>query len=336
MRGKGINYDTGFSPAGKISRVDFDTETVAREMQIIAADLHCNAVRISGGDPERLTVAGEHAAAVGLEVWFSPMPCELTALQMRPYFQDCAKRAEVLRSQGGTVVLVLGCELSLFAAGFLPGETGYDRLAALGSSDPAVVEQLSTAPERLNTFLAQTARDARLHFGGNLTYASGPWEDIDWSPFDFVAVDAYRSDDNASTFRSNLKAYFEHGKPVVATEFGCCTYAGAGARGALGWAIVDQQADPRRLDGDYVRDESEQVSYMHELLAILAEESLDSAFWFSFANFDKPFHEDARYDLDMASYGVVKVLESGRGTTYPDLTWEPKASFHALAAAYGS
>jgi hypothetical protein len=36
----------------------------------------------------------------------------------------------------------------------------------------------------------------------------------------------------------------------------------------------------------------------------------------------------------MASYGVVKILEEGRGSVYPDVGWEPKKSFHALAAAY--
>ena len=39
-------------------------------------------------------------------------------------------------------------------------------------------------------------------------------------------------------------------------------------------------------------------------------------------------------DLDLASYGVVAVLDHGRGTTYPDMTWEPKQVFGALAAAY--
>ena len=34
------------------------------------------------------------------------------------------------------------------------------------------------------------------------------------------------------------------------------------------------------------------------------------------------------------TFGVVKVLEDGRGSEYPDMTWEPKASFHALAGAY--
>jgi hypothetical protein len=65
MRGKGINYDTGFSPGGRLSREDFDAGLVRREMQVIASELRCTAVRITGGEPERLSVAGELAAAAG-------------------------------------------------------------------------------------------------------------------------------------------------------------------------------------------------------------------------------------------------------------------------------
>jgi hypothetical protein len=43
---------------------------------------------------------------------------------------------------------------------------------------------------------------------------------------------------------------------------------------------------------------------------------------------------DPHRDLDLASYGVVAVLGHERGTTYPDMAWEPKQVFGALAAAY--
>ena len=92
MRGKGINYDTGFSPGGRNSREDFDAGIVRREMHGIARELHCTAVRVSGGDPGRLSIAGELAAAEGLEVWFAPFPCELSTEQLAPLFADCAKR----------------------------------------------------------------------------------------------------------------------------------------------------------------------------------------------------------------------------------------------------
>ena len=67
MRGRGINYDTGFFPGGRLSRERFDVETVRREMRVIASSLHCTAVRVSGGDASRLEVAGRCAAEAGLE-----------------------------------------------------------------------------------------------------------------------------------------------------------------------------------------------------------------------------------------------------------------------------
>src|SRR5262249_53190379 len=136
MRGKGINYDTGFSPGGETSREHFDAGVVRSEMRIIARELHCTAVRISGGEPARLSVAAELAAAEGLEVWFAPFPCELTTGQLAPLFADCADRAEHLRRSGANMVLVMGCELSLFGAGFLPGGTVYERIERLKSPRP--------------------------------------------------------------------------------------------------------------------------------------------------------------------------------------------------------
>ena len=53
-------------------------------------------------------------------------------------------------------------------------------------------------PGQLNEFLAGVVADARRRFGGRITYASGTWEPVDWTPFDIVAVDAYRDADNAA------------------------------------------------------------------------------------------------------------------------------------------
>lgn len=38
--------------------------------------------------------------------------------------------------------------------------------------------------------------------------------------------------------------------------------------------------------------------------------------------------------LDMASYGIVTVLEHDFGHAYPDMAWEPKVAFTALANSY--
>src|SRR5215470_2594153 len=164
MRGKGINYDTGFSPGGRNSREHFDAGIVRGEMRVIAGELGCTAVRISGG-------------ATG---------------QLAPLFADCADRAEHLRRGGADVVLVTGCELTLFADGFLPGGTVYERIAGVQSGGPQLHAAYAALPGQLNGFLAATAEAARGRFGGPLTYASGMWEPVDWGPFDIAATDAYR------------------------------------------------------------------------------------------------------------------------------------------------
>jgi hypothetical protein len=57
---KGINYDVGTFTRNKnaaSSRDEFTPAIVKREMEIIKNDLHCNAIRISGQDLSRLTIA---------------------------------------------------------------------------------------------------------------------------------------------------------------------------------------------------------------------------------------------------------------------------------------
>src|SRR5437870_4975543 len=99
-----MTYDTGFIRKGEISRERFDPGVVRRELTIIRDDLHCNAVQIIGGDPERLELAAGYAAELGLEAWFSPYPLELTPGEILSLFSDCAERAERLRKRGAEVV----------------------------------------------------------------------------------------------------------------------------------------------------------------------------------------------------------------------------------------
>ncbi|MEW2516028.1 hypothetical protein [Streptomyces sp. NPDC046870] len=310
MRARGINYDTGVFPGHQLTRKTFVPEQVRREMSAIADDLHCDAVRISGRDAERLSVAARHAADAGLEVWFSPFPADLPPGRILPFLADCAQRAEALRQDGAQVVLVTGCELSAFAHGFLPGDTYLDRLHAMATADIQWWTSLGPVPERLNAFLAQAATTVRAHFGGTITYASASWEPVDWGPFDLVGIDAYRTAQNADTFRTRLRQALSHGKPVAVTEYGTCAYRGAGDLGGMAWQ-PPQGAIP---------DEDEQVRYLDELLDIFEEEDVDTALWFSFANYDKP------RDRDIASYGVVRMLDETR--------WEPKKVFHAMSTRH--
>lgn len=334
MRGKGVTYDTGFFNAGVSTHEPFDSDVVQREMHIIHNDLHCNAVRITGGKVDRLEIAASHAATAGLEVWFSPFTCDLTTDELLDVLADCAERAERLRQQGAGVVFVTGAELSLFTVGFLPGDTLNDRLALLATPQ-RLREDLPKVPARINTFLSKAAAAIRERFGGKISYASIPFEGVEWTPFDFIAVDAYRSSAVAAQYRNAIHTLVAQGKPVAITEFGCATYRGAADKGAsAAMNVVYDGTTPIGLDGEYIRDEAEQAAYVRELLDIFAAEGVDSVFANTFVSYHLPHRGDPRTDLDMASYGIVTVLENQAGHTYPDMAWEPKLAFTALADYY--
>ncbi|GAA0433271.1 hypothetical protein Acor_07300 [Acrocarpospora corrugata] len=307
MRSRGINYDTGFLPGDRTSRRHFDRRTVRRDIDAIAGELHCDAVRISGGDPDRLTIAAEIAAAAGLEIWFAPFPVDLGPGEMLSLFADCAQRAESLSRSGATISFVTGCEISAFGSGFIPGTTFMDRMEIMAGADIAWWQSLGPIMETLNTFLAQAAATARSHFNGPITYASAPWEFVDWTHYDVVGLDAYRAAYNAETFAADLRAQHEHGKPIAVLEFGTCAYQGASQLGGMAW----------QPPADAVPDESEQVTYYTDLMTIFDQESIDTALWFTFAAFTRP------NEADLASYGVVKMLN--------ETEWHPKALFHAMS-----
>ncbi len=341
MRAHGITYDTGFVRHGVNSRRRFDRELVERELRVIRDDLHCTAVRVTGGDPERVDLAAACAVDLGLEVWFSPYPLELTAGEMLSLFADCAERAERLRRRGGEVVFVTGAELSIMNPGFLPGGTAEERLRLLG--DPhRVREVIAAAGTRVNGFLGEAVALVRARFGGRITYASVPLDRVDWTPFDIVSMDVYRSAEIAGTFAEmvteGLRSPAVQGKPVAITEFGSATYRGAGDRGAHGLEIVEYDPDtgPVRLNGDYARDEAGQAAYLRELLEVFDAAGVDATFVFVFALYDHPHRPDGapRDDLDLASYGIVKVFEDRLADSYPGLPWEPKAAFAALAECH--
>lgn len=336
MRGNGICYDTGFFNRGASTHEPFDPDVVKRELRVIHDDLHCTAVRITGGDPERLKLAASHAADAGLEVWICPFTNQLTTDQLLSLLADCAEHAERLRRQGAEVVLVTGSELSLVGAGFLPGDTLEDRASLLTTPDPRLRELLAELPAKINDFLGKAVAVVRERFGGKISYASLPFEGVDWTPFDIISTDAgYRSTETADQYRDGIRAFVAQRKPVAITEFGCTTHRGAAGKGGRGDLIVEWDGTtPVRLDGDYTRDEDEQAAYLREQLDIFNAEGVDTAFVNTFARFDLPHRRDPREDLDMASYGVVKVLEDRLGTAYPGLAWEPKAAFTALADCY--
>jgi hypothetical protein len=339
MRIRGINFDTGFISAGTTTREPFDPQVVKLEMQIIHDDLHCNGVRVTGGYPERSEIAAAHAAEAGLEVWLCPFTNDLTSEEFLQLLDDCAVRAERLRQGGADIVLLTGSELSLFTAGMVPGDNLQDRLAVF--ADPARIRTLMPSIRAgMKELLDKAVAVARARFGGKLSYASLPFEGVNWGLFDIISTDAgYRTGAMATGFRDNIRAYVAQGraqgKPVAITEFGCATYRDAGSLADRDDSIIEwgPGARPVRLKGDLTRDEEEQARYIGELLDVFESEGVDAAFVYTFARYDLAQRSSGE-DFDIASKGVVKVLEGRHGQRYSGMPWEPKAGFNALAEYY--
>ena len=350
MNRRGVTYDTGmvFSGPGYSvpTRPKLDLATAERELQIARDDPYCNAVRLIGRDVDRLVQVAERALALGLEVWLSP------ALWGRPldetfrYCVSAAGRAEELRKQHpDRFVLVLGSELTLFMEGIVPGRD------FAGRTREAITRMKAgdhSANDRLNDFLGRASTAVRGVYHGPLTYASLVWEEVNWDRFDLIGVDHYRDARIKDRYAEMLQPLLALGKPVVNTEFGMRTYRGAESEGTLGFGIADQMRVGlhqlpvvgrfvrERLNGDYVRDEAMQARELTETLTILDAAGVDGAFVHEFVTARATFSDKPRYDLDMNAFALVKTYRHGKGTTYPDMTWEPKQSFHAVASYYAA
>jgi hypothetical protein len=122
-----------------------------------------------------------------------------------------------------------------------------------------------------------------------------------------------------------------------------------------------------QVDGHYVRDEGLQAREIIDQLGLLDRAGVEGAFVFTFVSPNSPYNDDPRFDSDLGSYSLVKSFaqkesveehadqvakqgkallgiepdpkilaefggEVGRhGETYPDMPWEPKVSFRAVA-----
>ncbi|MFB9831685.1 hypothetical protein [Actinoallomurus acaciae] len=339
MRYRGVHYDTGvrFIPS-RLSREVFDPDVVRYEIQAIAQDLSCNAVRIVGDDLERIAFASRVALEAGLAVFFNPWLIGRGEAELLPYLAEGARIAERLRGEG-EVVFVTGCELSLFAHGLIPGDGVYDRvgwLLALRTGETPSVP-VTVVRDRTRSLLRKTVDVVRRGFGGPVTYAAGVWEEVDWEPFDIVGVDYYRAEQTDEEYAEGLRELGAHGKPVAVLEFGCCTYEGADRRGGMGWMDLDEWSEdgPRWVAGPRPRSEATQARYLVDQLEIFQATGVDSAFVFTLVAPYLPHDpDDPVKDFDLCSYALVKTLDPADPQAGRVPPWRPKESFHALANCY--
>lgn len=341
MKRKGVCYDVG-SITDVNWRPDYNPRIVHRELEIIKSDLHCNSVRITGQNIDRLSSSAKDALQQGLEVWFSPQLWNKSPERTLDYIIKAAAAAEKLRAEyPERLVFSVGSESTLFMQGIIEGKTLMKRMQNMMSGN-GVKSGEHNRP--LNDYLIKANSAVRQVFHGPVTYASLIFEKVDWSIFDIVGVDHYWSVLIKDRYLDMLKPYFAFGKPVVITEFGFATTKPEPTRGALAVGNIDGPSwllhklpvlgrfVKSRLSKIDERDEGMQAKRLIDQLKLLDSAGVDGAFVSTFIFPIKPYDDDPKFDIDRESASLVKTLTGGRhGTTYPEMTWEPKQSFGAVA-----
>jgi hypothetical protein len=347
MQIKGVNYDVG-TVMGVDWRPDYDPKVVERELEIIQNDLHCNAVGISGKHIDRVLLTAEAAIRQGVEAWLNPAdwsdkPPDATLA----YITEAAQAAQPLHERHpGKVVLSIGSEFTLFMQGIVPGKSFRQRASTVFRTD---VIKTGRHNQPLNDFLGRAAAEVRRVFTGPVMYRSLPWERVEWSPFDIIGVDHYLADRIQDQYIDMVKPLFTYGKPVVNTGFGFNTTTGpvTGMLGTLGdlpffRILLHQRPGIGRFVRPKVkvvkeRDEALQAQRLVNNLKLLDEAGFHGAFMDTFTLPTYTYSDTPKYDLDRLSSNLVKYFDDGRhGTTYPDMRWEPKDAFRAVAEYYSA
>ncbi|MFD5501375.1 abortive phage infection protein [Streptomyces sp. NPDC127061] len=325
---RGVCYTVG---AGETPGTAWSTARMRRDLRAIRHDMHATSIEVTGDGVDRLNATASEAAELGLHIWLQPTLGDRPPSEILDHLAETGRHLERLRRQGARADLSVGCEFWLFVPGIVPGADAQERIRNLmeGNFDP---EQMM---RRLSAFTARAAAVGRSVFGGNLSYAAAQDDEVDWNLFDIVGIDYYSYFPDRADYVRELRSYQRWGKPLAITEFGTCTYAGAPEQGGMGWDAIDYTKQPPEIKGDLVRSERTQAAYLTELLGVFEEMGLYAAMAFEFVTADAPHSPVPRYDLDMASYAVVKPVKDRFDDPESDWHWEPKQAFHALARCYG-
>jgi len=339
---KGVNYDVG-TEMGVNWRPDYNPVTVLRELEIIKQDLHCNAVGISGKNIDRVVLTAEGALSQGLDAWLNPADWNNKSPEATlNYILEAASAAQLLHERyPGKVVFSVGSEFTLFMQGIIEGKTFMSRAKNL--SKAGIAEGRHNKP--LNDFLINAVAEVRKVFAGQIMYRSLVWEKIDWSIFDIIGVDHYWAEQIKEQYIDLVMPLFSYGKPVINTGFGfnTTTEPVTGMLSTIGnepsvvlhqFPVIGRFIKPK-LKVIHERDEALQAKRLIDNLKLLAQAGFNGTFIDQFIFPLKPYSENPKYDVDRSSTSLVKYFEGGRhGTTYPDMTWEPKEVFNAVAKFY--
>ncbi len=298
-------------------------------MQAIKGELHCTTVMLIDSDLDALCGAARAALEEGLDVWVRPHLPDQRLPALLTHLREAAMRAEGLRQEHpGRVTLLVGSEFSLTSRGVVPGPRTFIRLQVILRWGRFLNDRIT---RRLAKMLPKLLAVARESFAGPVTYSAAFWEDVDWSDFDIVGVSLYRFGTDHAGYESRVRSLVAStDRPVVVTEFGCGAQRGGDVRGPGSFRIVNWFSSPPTVRVGHDRDETTQADYLTDLIDVYERNGVHGCFVFTFVMPDFPHDPDARYDLDMAGFGIVKVPSDDLAS------WEPKLAYTAVARRYAA
>lgn len=85
---------------------------------------------------------------------------------------------------------------------------------------------------------------------------------------------------------------------------------------------------------NYKRDESVQSNYLIDLLNIYSSEKVYAVFVYTFISRKAAYNINKKYDLDMANFGLIKVLPSDLNDLKTPYMWERKKAFIEVSKFY--
>ncbi|QES31618.1 abortive phage infection protein [Streptomyces venezuelae] len=323
---RGVCYEVG---DGDGPATAWSADRMRRDLRAIRHELHADSVSVYGTGVDRLAATASEAAERGLHVWLQPRLADVPERDILDHLAETGRHAERMRRQGARVYLSVGCEFVLFVPGIVPGADALERVRNIlrGNYDP---ERMVREVRR---FVGLAAKTGRRVFRGPLTYGAAHDDDVDWSLFDLVSVNYYGYHANARGYVKDLSPHARWGKPVAITECGSCTYEGAPQDGGMGWyESIDYSVEPPVITGGLVRSERTQAAYLSDVFDVFESMNLHAALVYQFVSPELPHRPDSpRHDLDVASYGLAKVLRKRPEDPGSPWHWEPKESFRALA-----
>lgn len=324
---RGINYNAGieydsFSPRAE----KIDLERLNKDLVLIKK-LNCNTIRLYGSHIDKLILYSEEALKTGFHVWISPRLIDGGKQQTINFIGETAKKAEQLRKKYKNVVFIVGNELLIDSKVVFDTPRVFNRVNFLKSYIDFVYAVKNETPQlkkiyssmrkfiektdmKIKDFVETLRLVASKNFKGQITYASHPYEKINWDNFDIVAVNLYKNQWNDSNYVDELKKFKSFGKPVAITEFGTCAYKGSSKLGGSAYDIVDYRT--KTIKKGIIRDENEQAEYLKGLLGIYLKENIFATFIFDFKEEWKIHSKNPEKDLDLSSFGIVKILEKGK------------------------